>query len=169
MSASTVSNYSNILSFLSIEDSDFNTITAESIDEKFFELLQTVKQDILEQHFEPIADLLVELISKEVYLNENYEEVFLFNNQVFNKLLIYEIHGLHIRIIDLIVEEINNAFTDFKNICQYSPSIGFKMRFATINKFSTFANTLSRNKSIYESVINNYIEIINKKLRIFEI
>ena len=157
-----------IYSVLSNQNITIQDLTIESVDRYFSDLLENVKNYILEQQFDIVFDLFEEMFSSELELRSNEDEPLVFNNMDYHKVLLYQVHSLQCRIIDLLICEIHDSYLDYLNIKQYSCYFADRMRIFTLAKFHDFCSKLIELKTFNKAVINRYFTMISEQLKMFD-
>ena len=168
MAVSFSNNNYYIYSILSNQDIRVQDLTIESVDLYFSDLLTNVKKYIFEQHFEFVFDLFYEMFTTEFELKQSHEDPLIFNNMDFHKILLSQVHTLQCRIIDALIQEIQDAHLDYQNVLQFCPFIANNMKIFTLSKFSNFLLKLNQLRDLNEDVIDRYIGAICQSLQIFD-
>jgi hypothetical protein len=135
-------------------------ISVESIDDHFTTFMQYVEKKFLQEEYDPIFELFIDLIKKEVELKQNNTESFLVNNQDFNKLLIYEINFLHNRIIQLFSDVLSAIHFDhlFINFSEQNFDHNNKNYLRIVK--DNFLKLLKEHRYLNETIMDQYREII---------
>ena len=142
-------------------------ISAESIDQQFLSLLKTVEKYFEEQEFDFLFEWLNELIKKEGELKRKQQDDFRIYKKDSINLLICKVSMFHARIMEMLVNAIDDAYHDYRYIGETSPLFSSKIKASTLSMANTFINHLTENRDINAHVIDQYIEIISQALQIF--
>ena len=146
-----------------------SNISVESIDQQFLSLLKTVEKYFEEQEFDLLFEWLTELIKKEGELKRKQQEDFRVYQKDSINLLICKVSMFHARIIEILVNAIDDAYYDYRVISETSPLFGNKVKTATIFMANAFINHLTENRNINVILIDQYIDLISQELQIFNI
>ena len=154
---------------LTIQTAKANTVTAESIDKQFISLLKTVERYFQEHEYELLFEWLAELIKKEQELKRKQEEDYRVYKTDSINLLICKVNLFHARIMEMLINDIDIAYADYSEMKTTNPEFADSLKLSTITMANDFINHLTEHRLIDEFVFDQYIDMINQTLFIFNL
>lgn len=155
-----------------IEKNDNNSLSKVEIDYQFSFILEKITNYFAEEKYFFLFDWITETVKKEKELAQTLKKCS--NLDCTEKkdmltILIFKLHVVHVKIIELVIDEIHLDYMDFKElhaINEIELAIDSKIR--AISVANSFLLYLSENRILNEDLFDLYIKFISQALDIFE-
>lgn len=146
-----------------------STTTVENIDNQFMSLLKTIERYFQNQEYDLLFEWLTELIKKELELKHKQElDYRTFKKDSIN-ILICKVNMFHSRIIEMLIDDIDIAYNDYLEMKASNPEFADQLKLSTISLVNDFVDHLTEHRIINEGIYDQYIDLINQSLQIFNV